>query len=102
MEKTTSPASASTTSRTVRVYLRPWRVAWKRPELPTIFPSTIHVAVSLVSSWDRTHSKLQPSPSSTSTGFSLLVMPTCRSVDHRRQLLHWLGPRHLSLEAGAT
>ena len=81
-EKTTSPASLGTASRIARVYLRPWRVAQKRPELPTVFPLTVHSATSPVFSWDRMHSKLQLSPSSTSTVFSLLVMPTCSSAGH--------------------
>lgn len=87
-EKTTSPASLGVASLTTRVYLRPWQAAWKRPELPTVFPPIVHLARSLGLSWDRMHSKLQLSPASTSVVFSLLVMPTRRSEGHREYLGH--------------
>lgn len=72
--KITSPASSSTTLLIFSVYFRPVLEALNRPRLSTLFPFSVQLKSSMLS-WDRTHSKVQSSPSWISVFFSRLVMP---------------------------
>lgn len=72
--KVISPASSGITFLILSVYFRPVLEALNRPPLSTLLPFRVQLKSPMLS-WDKTHSKVQSSPSWISVFFSRLVMP---------------------------
>lgn len=87
--KVTSPVSSGITVLILRVYFRPALEALNLPPLSTFLPFSVQLNSSMLS-WDKTHSKVQSSPSWISVLLSRLVMPMFSSGEQKLQLIQVL------------